>query len=377
MIGFGFNMQAGFVSGGILQRAMMMARGGMAMTAGISMPGMSMGMSMGIGLDTASFSPEALMGGGQSNFFHPLMGGMGGFPAGGIAMGMGMVPGMGTGCRGPGGVRNRQMMMLMMLIIMMMMKMMQQMGRQGMPQRGMLRQGMPQMGMPQMGMPQMGGIGMAVGMQGMGRPRQGGVVELRKGQTFNTPGGCQISWKGNTVSVKEPGGQQRILGGAAMGAAAGAGMGAVAFAGAFAGNGYAGAFAGAAVGVGGFAGAGMGMMAGVGGRTKPNNWKVWGDPHIKDGAGKRQDFKTNNAMFTLQDGTRVAMAAAGPKGVVKRVRIFLPGTPINRGTLGGINPRQTTVYHNRGLRKVAGGTLDQYMGIPGMNMSPFGNVMFG
>lgn len=173
----GMNMQFGIgiggFGGGILQRAMMMSQAGMAMSAGISMPGMSMGMSMGIGgLDRALFSPEAMMGGG-SNFFHPLMsGGMGGFPQIGAGAGMGMVPGM---CcpRGPGGIQNQQQQMMMLLMLLMMMMMMKQMGGQMGNQMG---------GM--VGMPGMGGIGMAPGMSGMGAPMMGAFAGVGPNGAF-------------------------------------------------------------------------------------------------------------------------------------------------------------------------------------------------
>ena len=419
MIGLGMMNMNGMgmmgMGGGILQRAMSMVGGGMNISAGLNLPGLSMGMSLGagFGMDSTSFSPDAMMG-GRSNFSHPLlgMGGGMGMPQCGMGNGMGMIPGMMPGMGGMGQMGgmggNRQMMMMMMQMMKMMMQMMQRggcgggmpMGRGmpgmggpggcggGMNPMGQMMNGMGQMmkgmgnmmqGMGRMmGSGGMRGPGMCPGMggmQGAGRGQGGGrVVELQKGQSFTTPGGCSISWKGNTVNVKEPGGRQKQMG--AGGAAAGMGAG-MAFAGAFAGVGQNGAFAGAFIGVGGAAGCGgMGGCGGAGKYQKPNNWKVWGDPHIKDGKGKQQDFKTNNSMFTLRDGSRVAMCAAGPKGVVNRVRIFLPGTPVNKRTLGGINPNKTTVYQNQGLGKKAAGTLDQYMGMGGMGMSPFGNMMF-
>lgn len=411
----GMGMSIGGFGGGILERAMMMAQGGMGISTSLQLPGLSLSASMGIGLggDMTTLSSEAMMGGG-SNFFHPLMGSGFGTPMAGYGSGMGMVPGMMPGLigmqHGYRGQQNQQMMMMMMQLLMMMMQLMQQqMGQrgcsmpgqgmygmgmpgQGMPGMGTLGQGMPGLGtlgqgMPGLGMTGMGGLGMVpgMGMSGMsgisgmnGMQGSGGAFDLQQGQTWTSPGGSTISWQGDTVTVNEPGGGTRQLGGAVAGAGAAAtGSGAFAFAGAISGNGMSMSFAGAFAGVGGMAG--VGAMAGIGTQSsgQPNNWKVWGDPHITDGSGKQQDFKTNNAMFTLQDGTKVAMCASGPQGVVSRVRIFPPNVGVNAQNLGGIDPKQTTVYHNVGNQKVAGGTLDQYAQYPGFGMSPFGNQMFG
>ncbi|MCE1245375.1 MAG: hypothetical protein LWY06_01890 [Firmicutes bacterium] len=377
MFGIGMNLNFGMSVGGgsILDRAMGMASGGMGISSSLNLPGLSLSASAGLGFgaDSSMLSQEALMGGG-SNFFHPLMGGMGngmmGSPMGGLGCGMGMVPGMmpgmgGMGCMGGmgqmGGMMKQMQMMQMMQMMQQMMQMMQsQMGQMGggMPGMGMPGMGMPGMGMgmPGMGMPGMGGMNGMDGMGGMGG-MGGGPIELQKGGSWTSPGGSTIKWEGDTVNVNEPGGGQRQLGG-------GGGM---AFAGAMTNGNQSMAFA--------------GVIGGVGGNQQsngqPNNWKVWGDPHINDGAGKQQDFKTNNAMFSLQDGTKVAMCAAGPQGVVERVRIFPPNTAVNQQTLGGIDPSKTTVYQNQGNSKVASGTLDQYAGVNGMGMSPFGNQMFG
>jgi len=158
MIGGGFNMQMG-MSPDILMRAMSMG-GGMSMGASMNIGGMSMsmGIGMGFGMDSASFSPEALMG-GRSNFSHPLMRGGLGPPRCGFGNGMGMVPGMMNPSMMGGG--NRQMMMMMMMR--MLMQMMQQMGMGN----GMMG-GMPGMGG---GMSGFGGMpGMGGGMPGFGSP---------------------------------------------------------------------------------------------------------------------------------------------------------------------------------------------------------------
>ncbi len=153
MIGMNVNFGIGF-GGGILQRAIMMSGASMGMSIG--MPGFSMTMGMGFGVDSAMFSPEALMGGG-SNFFHPLMGGgLGGYPMVGASAGMGFVPGM-MGCCGPGGVQNRQQQMMMMMILLLLMMMMQQQMGSNMGNPYMMG-GMPGMGMSGVGMVPMSGL---------------------------------------------------------------------------------------------------------------------------------------------------------------------------------------------------------------------------
>lgn len=168
MIGmFGLNMQAG-MGAGILNRAMGMS-GGLSVSAGLNIGGMSLGA--GFGMDTSSFSPDAMMG-GTSNFFHPLMSGGGmGMPQCGSMNGMGMVPGMMNpfmmGMNGQSGQ-----MMQMMMLMQMLMELMQQNGMGG---------GMPGMGC---GMP-----GMGCGAPGMGYGMPGGGGGYPGVGSFGSPGG--------------------------------------------------------------------------------------------------------------------------------------------------------------------------------------------
>ncbi len=186
MIGIGFNMQAGLGSG-ILDKAMGMS-GGMSIMAGMNIGGMGMSMGLGFGMDSSSFSPDAMMGGG-SNFFHPLMSGGFGSPQCGSMNGMGMIPGMmNPGMMGMGGGQQMQMMQMMMQLMQMMMQMMQQNGMGGgmmggMP--GMMGNNMMGGGMPGFGMP--GGFGSPMGMSmpGMG----GGYGMPGMGGGYGMPGG--------------------------------------------------------------------------------------------------------------------------------------------------------------------------------------------
>jgi hypothetical protein len=309
---------------------------GMGGYPGMGLPGMGMpGMMPGLGFD--GFAPSAGL---------LEMGGLGfggGLPLGGLGMGMAN-PMMGLGSFGGmagGDIRT---------ILMLLLALMALSGSQGMgaPFGG---AGFPGAGVPGMGLPGLGGPG-GIGMPGIGQ--QGGQIELQKGQTFTTPGGATISWKGDEVKVSEPGGGghshptggvggvgdgARAFAAAGPGGAFAAASGPGAFAGALAGNGFALAFAGAGA-IGGPCGCACGHHQG---QAKPRNWRVWGDPHIDHPNGSKSDFDRKNGLFTLQDGTRVLMGADNPKGVVQRVTIFLPGTPVN---FNGYDPAQTSVYQD-------------------------------
>lgn len=183
---------------------------------------------------------------------------------------------------------------------------------------------------------QMGGCKPAGGCQ---QPK---TIQLQKGSSFTTPGGSTITWKGDEVKVKEKGGKQQSSGAAAAGRNFGAGnnfaMGAF-----MAGPGFAAGMMVAGSGMGGAAGACACHCAQK--EAKPSNWRVWGDPHIDHPNGSKSDFKKKNAMFTLQDGTRVLMGADNPKGVVQSVQIILPGGEPNWSK---IDPKQTSIMQDNG-----------------------------
>jgi hypothetical protein len=210
---------------------------------------------------------------------------------------------------------------------------------------------------------------------GQNQPPQNGqgTVELSKGETFKTPGGCEVSWKGDTVKVHEPGGGQKDLSdGFALASAGSDGKGAWAKAAAW-GN----ASAAAAAAAGGGAAASASAVSGSAKTAQsPRDWKVYGDPHIQNPDGSKEDFKTKNACFTLQDGSKVLMCADKPDGNVNKVRITLPGGQMN---LQGVDQKQTTVYGNDDGKMVNRGTLDGYMQQfqnAQLNYSPMGNQMF-
>ena len=346
---------------------------------------------MGRGFGADSFNPTAeLFDRGQGGGFLPafLLGnqfgalggggmvpgmGFGGFPGmgggfpglGGGFPGLGGFPGMGGGLNGLGQGGMMQQMMQMFAMMMMMMMAMQQGAGRG-------QQGGPGQGFP--------GAGQPIGMQGPGQNGQNGPgqgIELQKGQTHTTPGGSTISWQGDEVKVKEPGGgsQSHPTGG---GGQQGQG-GNCSFAMAMAYNSQQNSWAMAA------AGAGFGGPAGICGchhgseqPAQARDWKVWGDPHKTNPDGsKSEDFSRKNGMFTLQDGTRVVMEADNPQGVVNKVKIFPPGAQ-----LGGFDQNQTTNYtdndrdgkwDNNGNQTVAQGQQQQQ---PNFGFSPFGNQLF-
>ncbi|MCA9795885.1 MAG: DUF1521 domain-containing protein [Candidatus Eremiobacteraeota bacterium] len=185
---------------------------------------------------------------------------------------------------------------------------------------------------------------------------QGGVIELQKGGSFTTPSGSTISFKGDTVSVHESGGGSRNIG-CGCGGAGKAGMeGRFAMAGRFSDQGFQGAMFMAAN----MSGGACGGVAGHQGAQhgNPRHWKVWGDPHINHPDGSKSDFDRKNAMFTLQDGTKVIMCADNPKATVNRVQIVLPGAQPN---WKGIDPNQTSVMQDQGGRFKSVGTAAQMM----------------
>lgn len=202
----------------------------------------------------------------------------------------------------------------------------------------------------------------------------GKVIELKEGDTFTTPGGATIAWKGDEVKVNEPGGrtQQAAASGAAAqqngkpngpqnGPRGGRFQAALSMSTAssaegrqfavsmalslavrLAGCGHDGALQSAGTVP---MGAASAALAAQSQETKPRNWRVWGDPHIDHPNGSKSDFDRKNAMFTLQDGTRVLMGADNPQAVVKKVQIVLPGGEPN---WQGYDPKDTSVMEDDG-----------------------------
>ena len=336
-----------FYNTDILTQAMRMKSMGMGMNQGMTQTGMSP-----FGSDGFSMMDNLFERGGSMPSF-------GGMPFASQRMGYNGgnqgIPGFG----GFGGQQQmmQQMMPQMMMMMMMMMQMMQQMGAGQAQQNPYGQQQNP------------------YGQQQNPYGQQGGqTIELQKGQTFTTPGGCQINWKGNTVKVHEPGGGQRDLADGFASASASVDKNGNATASAAAwGNGTAASASASGL-------YGTAAASAVSGQAKYANkardWKVWGDPHIQNPDGSKNDFKTKNAMFTLQDGTKVLMCADNPKGTVDKVRITLPGGQMN---MQGVDPRQTMVYANDGNKLNEMGTLDKYQNAfpnAGLNQSPYGNQMF-
>jgi hypothetical protein len=208
---------------------------------------------------------------------------------------------------------------------------------------GMLAGMMASQGQRGPGLGSQAGPGAMGGCNPAGGCNQSKTIQLKKGSSFTTPGGAKISWKGDEVKVHEPGGKSQASGAAAEGRSFGGGnsfaMGAF-----MSGPGFsAGMMVAGSAGMGGAAGACACHCAQK--EAKPRNWKVWGDPHIVHPNGSKSDFKKKNAMFTLQDGTRVLMGAANPKGVVKSVQIILPGGEPNWSK---IDPKQTSIMQDNG-----------------------------
>ncbi|MEW6281984.1 MAG: DUF1521 domain-containing protein, partial [Candidatus Eremiobacterota bacterium] len=195
-------------------------------------------------------------------------------------------------------------------------------------------------------------------------------IDMQKGQNLTTPSGSTISWKGDEVKISEKGGGGGSMNTGGAGRSYGAGN-SFAMAGAFAGNGFAGSFAMAGAMSGGPAGAcacHQGQQHG-----KPRNWRVWGDPHIDHPNGSKSDFDRKNALFTLQDGTKVLMGADNPKGVVQKVRVFMPGTPVN---FQGYDPKQTSVMQDQNGHFKSIGSADQFMNGGFGQQQPFGGGLF-
>jgi len=310
------------------------------------------------GQDGAQFS-DGLYDRGGMNFMPSFGGNYGNF---GMNNGMGMVPGFGgfngmSGMSGMGGMGgNNGMMQMMMQMMQMMMQMMQQMGMQQ-------QNPMDQMQQQQQQNP------MDPNQQQNGQ----GTVELEKGQTFTTPGGCTVNWQGDTVKIHEPGGGQKDMADGFGLAASGATQGTAWAKAAAWGNADSAASAAGSDGVAASAAAHSGESKTA---DKARDWKVWGDPHIKNPDGSSQDFKTKNAVFSLQDGSKVLMCADKPDGVVNKVRITLPGGQMN---LKGVDTKQTAVYGNDGNKLQQHGTLDKYLNAfqnANLNVSPMGNQMF-
>lgn len=215
-----------------------------------------------------------------------------------------------------------------------------------------------------------------------GEAQQGGFVDLKEGDTFTTPSGSTISWKGDEVKIHETGesvstgagagasgagqvgegnpGRQfaLIMASAASASASATGEGGSASASASASTALQTALMSFGPVLGGATGSSSASAAAAA-DLKPRDWRVWGDPHIDHPDGSKSDFDKKNALFTLQDGTRVLMGADNPQGVVKSVRIFLPGARVN---LGQLEPAQTSIMQDRNGRFEPTGTADQLMG---------------
>ncbi|WP_031514699.1 hypothetical protein [Desulfofalx alkaliphila] len=93
--------------------------------------------------------------------------------------------------------------------------------------------------------------------------------------------------------------------------------------------------------------------------SENNKWKVFGIPvKIKDGTGKTEALKSKNALFRLNDDSKLLIMTDGH---IKRVKLFHPRTPLCKDTLQGIDPCDTTVYINDGYKKIAGPPMSYYL----------------
>ncbi|GEM_PF-1285418 len=358
-------------------------------------PGMAMNLNMNFGMDGANFSDGAFERGGANRM--PMFGQQqqGAFPMGGFNSGMGMVPGFGGMQQGQQMQQPQQMQQMMQMMMQMMMQLMQMMQQNGLGQQGGQQGGQIPGGMQQQqpigqnqGQQQPGQVGQQQG-PGHHGGQQGQTIELQKGDTFKTPGGVDIAWKDDTVTVKEPGGKEKQVGqtgggdgwGSSASAAAASGKDGASAAAAATGKGSAAAAAAA-----GDDASAAASADGTKGTKKDKNsdktddkaseWKVWGDPHIKNPDGSSQDFKTKNACFNCKDGTQILMCADKPDGLVNKVRIALPGGQMD---MKGIDEKQTSVYDQNNGKFENKGTMDQYQEkFPnaGLNNSPWGNQMF-
>lgn len=212
-----------------------------------------------------------------------------------------------------------------------------------------------------------GAFGGPCGPQGPGGPQQGRSFQMQQGQTITTPGGATVSWKGDEVKVKEPGGgAQNVNGGRSVGV----GQGKFNMAAAMSGPGFNMAMAiSTGAGAPGATGCGCNHAAKDG---KPREWRVWGDPHIDHPNGSKSDFDRKNAIFTLQDGTKLLMGADNPQGVVKSVQVILPGGQPQWNDK--VKPQDTSVMRDDGTGHFKSmGPATQFMGggFPGMQQ-PFG-----
>ncbi|MEW6283258.1 MAG: hypothetical protein AB1758_31915 [Candidatus Eremiobacterota bacterium] len=191
-----------------------------------------------------------------------------------------------------------------------------------------------------------------------------GPIELQQGETYTTPSGSTISFKGTKVEVHETG-ESAAAAAASDTAAEGekpAGFCLSASASASAsssGGAAASAAASACIAAGpalpGPAGASAATAAAA---AQERAWRVYGDPHIKHPDGSKSDFDRKNGLFTLQDGTRVLMIADNPRATVNSVRIFPPGTRVR------FNPgeaEQTSVMQDRNGRFVPLGPASQVL----------------
>jgi hypothetical protein len=156
---------------------------------------------------------------------------------------------------------------------------------------------------------------------------------MKNGQTYTTPGGSTISWKGNKVQVKEPGQAAQSPQNFSLSAS-----------GSDDGNNFALALADSAA----------GRPA-----EQPLDWSVWGDPHIQNPNGTEGQFAagapgaTHNGLFTLQDGTRLLMQAPAANQPVDKVTVFPPGAELT-----GFDPSTVTNWVDNGGPKGGEFTAD-------------------
>lgn len=92
-------------------------------------------------------------------------------------------------------------------------------------------------------------------------------------------------------------------------------------------------------------------------------WSVFGVPlTLKDGTGKEQIFKTENALFIVYDGGKILIGSENTGPVIK-VRYLFPTTEINSETIEEFSTDKITIYINQWngpcepCSKIAHGTL--------------------
>ena len=153
-----------------------------------------------------------------------------------------------------------------------------------------------------------------------------GTVDLVQGQTFKTPGGANITWVDNTITVQEPcatvdleAGQKFLSPGGTI----------------------------------------ISWNDSTITVCEPGNcpsgnqiiWVVAGTPlQLTDGAGQKQMLEKNSnitgAIFTLQDGSSLIMSSTIHGGPITMTRYIFANTPLSPITLEGFDPTKTEVYTN-------------------------------